>query len=103
MALQNVALLQVNGVEHVVQNTVMNAWGELESIKLENIYERWKLVLDLIIEDNGGNQLIEAMYVKFYQEPSPEVEDLNKETTRCVSDDNSIIPKDINCRDQGLD
>ena len=38
--------------------TVMNAWDELDSTKLVNVYKRWKLVLDLIIEDNGCLKVI---------------------------------------------
>ena len=35
--------------------TVEESWAKLESIKLENVYTRWLKVLDLIIEDEGGN------------------------------------------------
>ena len=56
---------------NVLCNAVMSACGEFRSIKLETVYERWKLVLDSIIEDNGGNRLIEAKRGKLYQEPSP--------------------------------
>jgi hypothetical protein len=84
-------------------NTVMSAWGELESTKLENVYEHLKLVSELITEDNKGDQLTKAKRGNFYQEPSPEVEVLDKETTRHVADDNNLMPEDIDCRDQGLD
>ena len=60
-------------------------------------------MLGLIIEDTGGNRLIEAKRSKFYQEPSPEVEDFNEETTRWAADNDNLTPKDINRRDQGLD
>ena len=60
-------------------NTVMKAWGELEAVKLTNVYERWKLVLDLIIEDNGGDRLIESKRGKLFREPSREAEDLDEE------------------------
>ena len=63
------------------------------------MYERWKLVLDLITEDNGSDRLIKAKHGKLYREPSPEVEDITKETTRRVADNNNLTPEDIDCRD----
>ena len=60
-------------------------------------------MLGLIIKDNGGNLLIEAKRSKLYQEPSPEVEDLDEETTRCAADNDNLTPEDTNRRDQGPD
>ena len=51
----------------------------MKQIKLENVYERWKLVLDLIIEDKGGDRLIESKRGKLFREPSPEAEDLDED------------------------
>ena len=51
----------------------------MEEIKSENVYERWKLVLDLIIEDNGGDRLIESKRGKLFREPSGEAEDLEED------------------------
>ena len=84
-------------------NTVMSAWGEFESVKLENVYERWKLVLDLIIKDNGGDRLIKANRGKLYREPYLEVDNHDKETTRCAADDTNLTPEDIHRKDRGLD
>ena len=67
------------------------------------MYKRWKVVLALIIEDNGGDQLIKAKCGKLYQESSPEVEDLYEETTRRAADGNSLTPEGIDHRNQGLD
>ena len=67
------------------------------------MYKRWKLILNLITEDNGGNQLVEAKHGKLYREPSPEVKDPDKETARHTPDDNNLTPEDIDHRDQGLD
>ena len=78
--------------------TVMSAWDELESSKLENVYACWKLVLVLIIKDNRGNRLIEAKRGKCYQ-----AKDLDKESTRCVADDVNLTLEDIDRRNQGLD
>ena len=72
-------------------------------IKLENIYKRWKLVVNLIIKYNGDNQLIEAKLGKLYQEPSPVVEDLDEENTRHAVDDNNLTLKGIFCSDQDLE
>ena len=41
-------------------NTVDRAWEDMDATKLRNVFERWKLVLDLIIKDDGGDRYIEA-------------------------------------------
>ena len=82
--------------------TVMNAWDELDSTKLANVYKRWKLVLDLIIEDNGGDRLVEAKRGKLYREPSREAEDLEDEETRRIVDDSEISPEEIELEDLDL-
>ena len=55
------------------------AWDELDATKLRNVCGRWKLVLDLIIKDNGGDCYIEANRGKLFKVPSPEAEELNEE------------------------
>ena len=60
-------------------NTVDRAWDNLDSAKLRNVYERWKLVLDLIIKDEGGDCYIEANRGKLFKAPSPEAEELDEE------------------------
>ena len=59
-------------------NTVDKAWDELDTTKLRNVYERWKLVLDLIIKDDDGERYIEANRGKRYKVPSPEAEELDE-------------------------
>ena len=59
--------------------TVVEAWKSLQPIKLLNVYNRWLLVLDLIIEDNGGNRLVETKRGKLYRAPSAEIENLEEE------------------------
>ena len=54
------------------------AWEDMDAIKLRNVYERWKLVLDLIIKDDGGDRYIEANRGKLFKVPSPEAEELNE-------------------------
>ena len=51
----------------------------MDAIKLRNVYERWKLVLDSIIKDDGGDRYIEANRGKLFKVPSPEAEELNEE------------------------
>ena len=69
------------------------AWGKLETVKLQNVFTRWKMVLDLIIEDNGGDRLVEARRGKLYREPSAdELEDGDAEEDE---DDESSPPEDI--------
>ena len=60
-------------------NTVDKAWDELDATKLRNVYERWKLVLVLIIKNNGGDCYIKANQGKLFKVPSPEAEELDKE------------------------
>ena len=67
------------------------------------VYERWKLVLDLIIKDKRGNWLIKTKRIKLYQEPSPEAKYIDKENTHHVVDNDILMPEDIDCSDQGLD
>ena len=50
--------------------TCETAWEELETAKISNVYGRWKKVLDLIIEDEGGDRLVEARRGKLFSVPS---------------------------------
>jgi len=59
--------------------TVDQAWDKLEAIKLENVYNRWKMVLDLIIEDGGSNIKVESKCGKLYCEPSNKADNLEDE------------------------
>ena len=55
-------------------NTVADAWKKLDSIKLQNVYNRWLMVLDLIIDNNSNNALVETKRGKLYRDPSAEME-----------------------------
>jgi len=68
--------------------TVDRAWDKLEAIKLENVYNRWKMVLDLIIEDARGNSnsKVESKCGKVYRKPSNEAENLEDEGTMEMND-----------------
>ena len=58
-------------------STVKRAWGDLDMVKLSNVYERWKMVLDLILKDNGSSKFIQANRVRLFQRPSQEAEELD--------------------------
>jgi hypothetical protein len=45
--------------------------------KVMNVYERWKLMLDLVIKDDGSDQFIESNHGKLFWAPAQEVEDLD--------------------------
>ena len=82
MALQNVVEklhFKMRNEKEALARTVWRGWEGLEAIKLNNVYQRWKLVLDLIIEDDGGNSKIESRRGKLYRAPSDEAEDLGDE------------------------
>ena len=80
MALQNVVeklhFRQRTEIEALCR-TVEAAWKVLEPIKLENVYARWPKVLDLIIEDDGGDRFVESKRGKLYNEPPNEIESLD--------------------------
>ena len=84
-------------------NRVGEAWKQLNSIKLQNVSNRWKMVLDLIIKDNGGDRLIEAKREKLYCAPFPEMEDLEKDRQSRGDDDDKCTKEDTYVIDQGLD
>ena len=68
-------------------NTVNKAWDELEPIKLENVYNQWKMVLELIIEDKGGDGKIESKRSKLCRAPSEEA--------KCMDGDDTTETDDI--------
>ena len=87
----------------ILYNTVEEAWKPLDSIKLQNVYSRWEMVLGLIIDDNGGDRLIEAKRGKLYCAPSPEMKDLDEyRQSRDVDDDERSEEDIIDVMDQGL-
>ena len=54
--------------------TVTQSWKDFESIKLENVYHRIIMVLDLIIDDGGGNRLVESKRGKLFRAPRTVIE-----------------------------
>ena len=74
----------------VLCKTVEDAWEMLESVKLQNVYTRWKMVLDLIIEDDGGDRFVEAKRGKLFREPS--AEELEDGDVR--NDESLTVPED---------
>ena len=84
-------------------STVKKAWEDLDMVKLTNVYERWKMVLDLILKDNGGNKYIEANRGKLFRNPSWEAEDLDETSRREAVDVEDMTAEDIDDVDLGLD
>ena len=75
MAMQSVVEKEHYGLRKnpdALWRTMQRAWEILLPQKLANIYARWKLILDLIIEDKGGDRLIESRRGKksLYTNPS---------------------------------
>ena len=54
---------------NALARTVNKAWEELEPVKLTNVFNRWKLVLD-----DGGNQKVESKRGKLFRAPPEEAE-----------------------------
>ena len=54
--------------------TVDRAWEDLDSVKLANVWNRRRLVLDLIIDDGGDNRLVKSKRGKLFCAPSEEAE-----------------------------
>ena len=105
MALQNVVEklhFRKRMEANALCNTVEKAWGKLDPIKLQNVYSRWKMVLDLIIKDNGGVRLVESKRGKLYRAPSDEMETLEEETPIRRDKDNKLTEAEIDLLDQGL-
>ena len=46
--------------KNALARTVDRAWDDLDPVSLANILNRWWLVLDVIIDDNGGNRTEES-------------------------------------------
>jgi hypothetical protein len=59
---------------NALARTVDRVWDDLESVKLTNALNRWWLVLDLIINNNGDNRLVELKSGKLFITPPEEAE-----------------------------
>ena len=60
----------------MLARTVDEAWKQFKPQKLTNIWNRWKMVLDLIIDDEGGDRLVESRRGKLYRSPVGKAKDL---------------------------
>ena len=83
--------------------TVTRACEELNAIKLTNVYERWKMVLDLILKDDGGDRFIKSNHGKLFRAPSQETEDLDEDDVRHTADAENITAEDIDLQDLDLE
>ena len=98
MALQSVVEKMHHGQRQELSSlchTATRAWGELDHIKLNNVYERWMLVLDLILKDNGGDKYVESNRGKLFRSPSREAEDLDEDVARREVSDEELTAPDI--------
>ena len=68
----------------------------MDATKLRNVFKRWKLVLNLIIKDDGGDRYIEANQGKLFKAPSPEAEELDKEENE---EEEELTTEEIDCND----
>lgn len=76
--------------------TVDTAWTDLEQAKLENVWSRWSLVSDLIINDNGDNRLIELKKGNLFRAPPEEAEIIKNVLNGEEMDLNLLNNADIN-------
>ena len=86
-----------------LRRTVTKAWEELDAIKLTNVFERWKMVLDLILKDDGGDRFIESNRRKLFHMPSQEAEDLDKDDVRHTAYADNLTAEDIDLHDLDLE
>ena len=84
-------------------NIMKEAWKQLDSIKLLNVYNHWKVVLGLIIKDNDSDRLVECKRGKLYYAHSPEMEYLKEDWQSHNVNDSECTKEDINIIDQGLE
>jgi len=55
---------------NVLASTVQQAWLQFPAATIEKVYQRWLLVLDLIIKDDGGNRFVESYRGKLTNDPT---------------------------------
>ena len=98
MALQSVVEKMHRGQRQELTtlcSTVTRAWDKLDLVKLDNVYKRWKLVLDLILKDGGGNKFIKSNRGKIFRAPSREAEDPGKDAAQRDVDDEGLTAGEI--------
>ena len=82
--------------------SVENAWREFLPIKLTIVYNRWKMVLDLIIEDEGGDALVESKRGKLYRAPSEEAEDLDTNENDGGGNESAVTADEIEALEHSI-
>ena len=82
---------------------MIKTWDDLDCMKLDNVYEQWKMVLKSIKQDDGGEKFVESNCKKFFQAPSWEVEDLNEDLVRRGIDNKGLMANNVGKLDLGLD
>ena len=82
---------------------VTKSWEELDAMKLTNVYERWKMVLDLFLKDDEGDIFMEANLGKLFRAPSRKAEDLDEDQRKLAAEVDQLTGEDIDDMDLGLD
>ena len=83
-------------------STVKKAREDLDKVNLTIFYEKWKIVLDLILKNNSGDKFIEANRGKLFRSPSREAEHFNEASMREAVDIEDMKGNDIENIDIGL-
>ena len=75
--------------------TVEEAWSEMDPVKLTNVWNRWRLVLDLIIEDDGGNRKVESKRGKLFRAPPDHDECIDEEVRADETPADAVEEQDL--------
>ena len=75
--------------------TVKEAWRKMEPVKLTNVWHCWRLVLDLIIEDNGGNRKVESKRGKLFRAPPDHDKCINEEVRADATPTDAVEEQDL--------
>ena len=72
---------------NALARTVEAAWIELDQQKLQNVFIRWKKVLELIIADDGDNIQVSQTRGKLFSVPSDDFENIDDDDCEDVDDE----------------
>ena len=72
---------------NALARTVEAAWIELDQQKLQNVFVRWKKVLEIIIADDGDNMQVAQRKGKLFSVPSDDVENIDDDDCEDVNDE----------------
>ena len=75
--------------------TVKEAWRKMEPVKLTNVWHCWRLVLDLIIEDNSGSRKVESKRGKLFRAPPDHDECIGEEVRADATSTDAVEEQDL--------